>query len=216
MRFLEKEFLGKELKEYKHVLILLYYLVIGVLYLYVNKTVLPKDIVYLARFEPIDDLIPFVKYMVIPYYLWYPYLILPLVYFALKEKDSFLRLAYFLFGGMTIVYIFYIIVPNGIGIGFRPVITETDFFSRLIQNIYNADNPTNSCPSIHVLTTIGIHLSIVKSKILQNKKGLMHASRILAILICASTVMIKQHSIVDVVASIVLSVILRYIIYRKE
>jgi membrane-associated phospholipid phosphatase len=215
MKLSERKIFGQELKEYKHLLILPYYLVIGLLYLYVNKTVLPDDIQVLMRFPLIDDMIPFVKYMVIPYYVWYPYIVLPLIYFAIVEKDSFIKLAIFLYGGMTLSYIIFIIMPNGIGIGFRPEITDTDFFSTLIKNIYAIDNPTNSCPSIHVLNTMAIHASIVNSQKLGGKKWLVNLSRVTAVLIYASTVMIKQHSIIDVIASFVIGGIIYMLLYGK-
>lgn len=208
--------LGKNVSEYKHVLVLSYYLVIGLLYLYVNKTILPEDIEVLMRFPLIDDRIPFIKYMVVPYYIWYPYIIVPLVYFAFKDKDAFLQLAKFMFGGMTIGYIFFILVPNGIGIGFRPEITETDIFSRFIKNIYEVDNPTNSCPSLHVLVSIAVHGSICYSKQFKEKRWIVWGSGITAFFICASTVFIKQHSIIDVVVSLVLGWVMWKVLYKKK
>ncbi|MFR4319236.1 MAG: phosphatase PAP2 family protein [Eubacterium sp.] len=82
-------------------------------------------------------------------------------------------------------------------------------------------HPTNVCPSIHVFATISAHLCLVKSphmQKLQSRKRMKVFSLIISVLICLSTVFLKQHSVIDIVASALLAFILYFVIkwwFRK-
>lgn len=197
-----------KMKKHKHFLVLLYYIIIYLLYYYTEKITKPKYFMY----SRLDDYIPFIKYMVIPYLFWYVYIVMALIYLGFNSKEDFYKLTFFMFTGMTICFIIYLTFPNGQNL--RPVIVENDFFSNLIRNIYIKDTPTNSAPSMHVVDTIAVHKSIIKCDKLKNKKWLHISSRIVMLSIIASTVMIKQHSILDVLYGIGLSLILYFVIYK--
>ncbi len=196
--------------KYRHLLILSYYLVIGLLYQTFNRVIEPKYYVY----SFLDDYIPFLKIFIIPYLFWYVYIGMALVYFGLTSKEDFIKLALFMFGGMTICFFIYLILPNGQNL--RPLVSDQDFFSRLILNIYSTDRPTNVSPSMHVLDSIAVHIAVIRSEKLKNYKWLHWASLISAILISLSTVMIKQHSIVDGFYAILLSYVLYRVIYGSQ
>ncbi|MFT9496702.1 phosphatase PAP2 family protein [Anaerosolibacter sp.] len=197
-----------KLQNYKHFLILSYYSAIWYLYYYTEKTIQPE---YLM-FSKIDQYIPFVKCMIIPYVFWYIYIFGALLYLGLRCKDDFFKLSAFLFTGMTLSFILYFIFPNGQAL--RPVIMEKDVFSRLIRYIYTIDTPTNSAPSIHVINAMAIHMALARCKRLEKNKIIISSSFIIMMSIIASTVMIKQHSILDVVYGIGLSTLLYWFIYN--
>ncbi len=194
----------------RHLAILFYYIVMWFGYSYLNQTTVPDIYLY----HPLDSKIPFVKEMVVPYVLWYLYIFVPLTYFAFKSPDDFKKLCMFMFTGMTISYLIFYLVPNGQNL--RPVITETDIFSRIINSIYSTDRPTNSLPSMHVILSVAVNASIYNSTILAKFKKLKVFSILLCILICASTVFIKQHSILDVVAGLIVSSLLYSRIYSPH
>lgn len=196
------------LRENKHLYIVLYYAVLWVLYRTFNQIVEPKYFLWCK----LDDYIPFVKQMVIPYVIWYPYIVLPLVYMAFNSSDDFIDLCVFMFGGMTICFIIFALFPNGQNL--RPEIEVTDIYTYIINRLYSTDNPTNSLPSMHVLNSVAIHCAIARCKKLRKIKWVYPVSLILMILISASTVMIKQHSILDVFAATVLSYTLYVLIYK--
>lgn len=198
------------LKENKHFLILSYYLVIFLLYNYTEKVVKPEYIMY----SKLDDYIPFVKEMVIPYLFWYMYIIIALIYLGFNSKEDFYKLSGFMFVGMTICFFLYLLFPNGQNL--RPTILENDFFSNIIKSIYASDTPTNCAPSMHVLDSIAVHAAVVKCKKLKNKKIIKRISAIIMVLIIASTVMIKQHSIIDVLYGTMLSLIIYWAIYKVK
>ena len=64
------------------------------------------------------------------------------------------------------------------------------------------------CPSIHVSSTVAVHLTICHAASVRNKKPIRTLSWIVTILICLSTMFIKQHSLVDVLCGWILSLIL--------
>ena len=65
----------------------------------------------------LDDLIPFCKYAIIPYSLWFPWIPFTLFFILYKgERSDFWRLCLPLFAGMTMALLFYAIVPNGLAL----------------------------------------------------------------------------------------------------
>lgn len=62
----------------------------------------------------LDDLIPFCKYAIIPYYLWFAWIPCTLFYLLwFNDRREFWRLCLPLFTGMTLSLLFCAIVPNG-------------------------------------------------------------------------------------------------------
>jgi hypothetical protein len=134
------------------------------------------------------------------------------VYLGRVSKKDYYRLCVFLFGGMCICYTIYMIFPNAQNL--RPVITEDDIFSRVIQYIYATDTNTNVSPSIHVFNSIAVHIALINCPEFNKKKFWKYASLITMILISLSTVFIKQHSIKDGMWAVVLAAVLYLVIYH--
>ena len=105
------------------------------------------------------------------------------------------------------------IFPNGQFA--RPSVPGKDVFSQLVLLIYSHDATNNVCPSIHVANAIGVHLALTNySCFKENHKIANFVSLVLMILISASTVFVKQHSILDVLAGALLSIIVYLGIYQ--
>jgi len=133
------------------------------------------------------------------------------IYLGIVSKKDYYRLFLFMFFGMAICYATYGIFPNGQSL--RPVITDTDIFSRVMRNIYATDTPTNVAPSIHVLNSIAIHVGLVGYEPFKKNWILRGTSFILMVTISASTVFVKQHSILDGIWAVALSLVLYVAIY---
>ncbi|MDP4095077.1 MAG: phosphatidic acid phosphatase [Bacillota bacterium] len=159
----------------------------------------------------LDDQIPFVKEFFIVYCTWYLYLFVSLLYFGLRSKTDFTKLQAYLFTGMGICLLVFIVYPNAID--FRPVVQQTDLLSRMIAYMFSFDVSTMVTPSMHVFASVSVHLSLYTSRLTKNNKVLLIFSFILMSLICASTVFIKQHSVIDVFWGIVLALILYFPVY---
>ena len=189
-------------------------LFIGFLILYAEFSLLEKHIVPLHWVScSFDDLIPFVPVFVIPYVLWFPLIAIVLIQLCFSDRGDFVRTIMLVYAGMATAMVIYIIYPHGQPL--RPDVLEDDFFSNIVRRMFYAnDTNTNCCPSIHVLNQLAIHIGVCKSKLFKNRRGWKLASLILTIFICASTVFIKQHSIIDVVLAAALEPLLYLIVFK--
>ncbi|HJD21573.1 MAG TPA: hypothetical protein H9915_07125 [Candidatus Gemmiger faecigallinarum] len=157
----------------------------------------------------LDDMIPFVKYAIIPYYLWFGWIVGTLFWQLYRApKREFWRLCLPLFAGMTIALMICAVIPNGVNL--RPAFIEgNDIFSQLVRGLWSADTSTNVCPSIHVFNSITLDLAYQRSSLLTGRKGraVRLGARIMDISIILSTMLLKQHSVIDVACGIVLAVV---------
>ena len=170
---------------------------------------------YFHMHTPLDEMIPFCEFFAVPYMLWYLYVIVPVFLFVFKDKKAYYRTFAFLAGGMTVCMVIYTFLPTIQTL--RPVFFERDnFFTGRVEFIYTADNAANVCPSIHVYNSIGVHIGVCKSAWLKEKKWIKYGSLALCILICASTVFIKQHSITDGLCAVALACIFYLVVYRPN
>ena len=163
----------------------------------------------------LDHYIPFCEWFIIPYLLWFAYIVATVVYFFFTNKRDFTRLCLFLFVGMTICLAIYYIWPNGHHLRQDlAALGRENIFTRMVAHLYTIDTSTNVCPSIHTLNSVGACIAIFHSNALKNKKWIRIGSLILSISICLSTVFLKQHSILDVFAAMAVAVPLYLIAYR--
>ena len=165
---------------------------------------------------PVDRLIPFWEWAVIPYIMWYPFMIAMAFYLYFTDARAFKRyMLYFIIGFFSTVA-FCAVVPNGTAADFRP---DTDALGRsnvatwLLNNfIWKNDTYTNVLPSLHVVGTIMVVFGFFDSKLKKNK-ALGALVLLLAAAIIASTVFVKQHAILDVIVGAVYIAVLYVLIY---
>ena len=118
-----------------------------------------------------DDWIPFCEFFIVPYMLWFPYMILAVIYFIFfnKNKHEYYQLAFNLMMGMTVFLIVSYVYPNAQHI--RPTEFPRDnIFTDIVKWLYSTDTPTNILPSIHVFNSLAIHMSLTNCEALRNKK----------------------------------------------
>ena len=160
----------------------------------------------------IDDMIPFCEIFVIPYFLWFVYIAASCVFMLLKANNQeFISFALSLIIGMSVCMIICMIYPNGLTL--RPESTSDTILGKMVASLYKTDTPTNVFPSIHVYNSIAVHVALVKCTALKNHKPVKNASLILCILICMSTVFLKQHSLYDVAGGIILIGVIYHLLY---
>lgn len=199
--------------KYRHGIPLLIY---GAIYLtwfcHLEQTVTKH---YKVIHMDVDDYIPFCEIFVIPYFLWFAYVAGEVLYFFFTSKEDYYRTCIFLFIGMTIFLIVSTLWPNGHHL--RPMTMPRDnIFTQMISGLYQTDTSTNLWPSIHVYNSIGAHLAIARSRAFENKKGIRIGSLVLAISIVLSTVLIKQHSVFDVLTAFVMAAVMYLVVYRLD
>ncbi len=176
-----------------------------------NKVIVPKYLIHLSA----DNHIPFVPAFIIPYELWFPYVLVTVLYFLFTAKEEYKRLFVFLTTGMTLFLIVSTLFPNGQNL--RPnLIGNEGFFEGWVAHLYKTDTPTNIWPSIHVYNSLGIEFAVARSEKLKKYKFIRISSFILCILIIMSTMFLKQHSVFDVGTAIILGVLMYYLVYYVD
>lgn len=210
MKLTDKANLKQIINKYRHGIILVYFFFYMIWFTYLERSV--------TRFTPVysklDKYIPFMEIFVIPYLLWFVYIFITVAYFFFTSKKDFYRCCAFLFIGMTICLTIYTLWPNGHYLRVNiDALGRDNIFLRIVRLLYEIDTSTNVCPSIHVYNSIGAMIAIRKSERLRHIKWMQISVFILTVLICMSTVFLKQHSILDVFSAIALSFIMYAIVY---
>ena len=163
----------------------------------------------------IDDMIPFNPIGIIPYFLWFPWIAATILILLRKgPRKEYVQSCLTMYIGMTLILIFYCIVPNGLNL--RPaVIPGKDFLSSLVQWIYNNDSPLNVCPSLHVYVSVCMDLAWTHSSLLEDKKWVRILLHVLDLSICIGVMLVKQHSIIDVITGLILAVLIDLLVSKK-
>ena len=189
--------------------VLIYFIMYMVWFLLLEEFRDPVIIVH----SRLDDIIPFVPVFIVPYVLWFFYISLPTLWFLRHSREDFWNLVRYMFTGMTVALAIYTIVPTGLHL--RTAVTGTDVFSNLVQFLYVTDTSTNVCPSIHVMNSIAVNVIVQRYNGFKHPLLIKTSSYVLAVLICASTVLLKQHSVIDVFWAIVMEVLLYSLSYKS-
>ena len=170
---------------------------------------------YFVIHSVFDDYIPFIEIFIIPYLLWFVYVSGTVLYFFFTDKQGFYRICTLLITGMTLFLIICTIFPNGLDL--RPsTFARDNIFVDLVRFIYRADTSTNVLPSLHVYNSIGCYIAIRNSQKLRQYKWVQNGSLVLTVSIVLSTMFLKQHSVVDVIAAIVMIYFIYQFVYIPE
>ena len=158
---------------------------------------------YQVMYHPLDDVIPFCELFVIPYLFWFVFMGFAYVYAFFAEPRAFRRMMWFTiltYGSGLLMFLIFPTCQN-----LRPdVFVRDNFLTRVMAWFYTCDTSTNVCPSLHVCGSLAAAFGFVDTKRFSTK-GWKTTIYIIALTICASTVFVKQHSIIDTVFGFVFS-----------
>lgn len=164
----------------------------------------------------IDKVIPYCSVFIVPYLLWFPYQFVLLGYFfmgGLNHKE-FYRFMIYICGGMTCFLLVSWLYPNALEL--RPVLqSDGSVFDRMVQGLYRIDTPTNVLPSIHVFNSVAFHVTFCRGLERGSRRGWKRLSFALIVLIVISTVLIKQHSVIDIVLGFVMAGMGYLLVYQR-
>lgn len=166
----------------------------------------------------IDDRIPIVAIFVIPYLVSLPFWLGGTVLASLTEKKNFytyisgLWFAYFT---GTLIFTFIPTYIDRVAEGLIQYSNQPGFFNFLFKVVYLSDGGNYGyClfPSYHCMISLFCYLGVRKRN--EVPKGTRVFMLVMTILICMSTVFIKQHYFIDVIGGVT-HAILCYTIARK-
>lgn len=190
---------------YKHGLWIIVYMIFYLLGFFILENAEHRH--YHVIHSWLDDQIPFCEYFVIPYLLWFVYMVVGVCWFIFRSKDKreYYQLISVLSIGMTIFLVVSCIYPNRQDL--RPtVFANHNLFTQMVQALYATDTPTNVLPSIHVFNSLVMFYAINGSAQFKERRGIRIFCGVLSVSIVLSTMFLKQHSVVDVSLGILLSV----------
>lgn len=196
--------------KYRHLFLLLFWPVYLTAFVLTEKFVTPIYDIHC----PLDDIIPFCEFFVIPYVLWYALLAFVSLYTLFFDIPSFKKFYIFLSVTCVITFAIYIIFPNMQNL--RPTeFARDNILVDIMKNLYAIDTNTNVCPSIHVIFSLGMLFTLWNSKHF-NSFIWRTVAVIVTVFICLATVFLKQHSVIDIITGAALSVVVFGIISLKS
>lgn len=144
----------------------------------------------------LDAYVPFVPLFVFPYLLYYPWLLLPV--FVLRTRESFFR-ALAAFAVMQVIaQTVYVLFPAQMN---RPAVTQLGLSAALVRFVYRVDQGWNVFPSLHVAHALLVAILFFRYGRVWTRLPVALGS----LLICMSTVLIKQHYVIDIPAGVLLT-----------
>ncbi|MEE0968819.1 MAG: phosphatidic acid phosphatase [Clostridia bacterium] len=206
-----KSFSLKKLKtpEFSHLLLLLFWPLYGFMFMAV-EILIPRAYYY-PVWCSLDDLIPFNELFIIPYWAWFVFLVGMILYLGLFDIENFRNFMYFIIISYSFTIIIYLIFPTCQNL--RPDIERDNIFASAVRGLYDFDTNTNVCPSIHVLGMAACFFGGWRAKGMQGL-GWKIFWIISLILVSASTVFLKQHSIIDVFCASLLCAVTYFAVYK--
>ncbi|MBQ3164349.1 MAG: phosphatase PAP2 family protein [Lachnospiraceae bacterium] len=211
-----KKVLKKSLREcwfkYKALVIMAVYCVV---YLTVFFYLEQRNTSYYVIQFGIDAYIPFCEYFIVPYLLWFAYVALAVVYFGIKDQEEGNKMIAFLIVGMTVFLVISAVFPNGHHL--RPkTFARDNVFIDMVKKLYVADTSTNVLPSIHVYNSLAVMITVWRTNLLKKHRVIKASLMFLGVSIICSTVLLKQHSMLDVLVAFILGALVYTICYRDE
>lgn len=197
--------------QYRHLLLLLGWVGYFIMY-FLTERFIPAQICY-PVYCFLDDLVPFCEWFVIPYVGWYLLIIVSLLYFLLYNVDNFKNLQKYIIITQIVAVIIYIVFPNRQDL--RPAdFPRNNLLSDLVGFIYANDTNTGVCPSLHVAYSLGIASAWLKEK--SACKTVKTFVVVFVILVCMSVSFIKQHSVVDIFAAVLVCILAEVLVFGKN
>ncbi|MDR3310031.1 MAG: phosphatase PAP2 family protein [Oscillospiraceae bacterium] len=155
---------------------------------------------YYVTYSPLDDYIPFVPQFIWFYYGWFPLLGTVGFFLLFADAPVFRRYVWALMLGMFLCLGFYVIFPSGQNLRPADGLIPVTVSGNMLRGLYAFDTNTNVLPSMHVYAAIVAFVALADCRLSRRTAVLIPAGAF-CLLVCAATVLIKQHSIIDIFAA---------------
>ena len=134
------------------------------------------------------------------------------LYTLFYDVDTFKRYSKFLTISMSVSSVIFLLYPSCQNL--RPEVFPRDnFLTDCVNLLYTVDTNTNVFPSEHAIGSFAVWLAALHTKRLRTPLRITLIT-VLTTLTCFSTVFLKQHSILDVVAAVPICIIAYLFCFR--
>ena len=141
----------------------------------------------------VDTYFPTINIFLFPYFFYFIYIFIGPYFIGYKSKELLHKYTTILIVSSTIGFFIFILFPT--------CVDRSIFKQEIWTIIYSFDRHGNACPSFHVLVTWCIWIYFRQLVISNKLKITVH---ILTYLIVFSTVLIRQHGLIDIPVAIVI------------
>ena len=158
----------------------------------------------------LDKEIPFIPQFIYIYNLFYPFIFIAFYYLFKKDENTYYQGIIAGIIGFLLCDMIYLYYPT---IMLRPPIPNNiDFLTEFIVKItYFFDEPALNCfPSIHCLFCFQIIFSYLKTRSINTKHKILGIT--ISLLTIISTILVKQHYILDIISAFLICTIANIII----
>ena len=147
--------------------------------------------------------VPFIKYFVYFYDIWYPFVLLTAFIIYKHDKEVYYKLVFTMIIGAFLSHITFLIYPTTV---IRPEISVHSLTDFILYVTYKTDTPAVNClPSVHCLFCFILSYYTLKCKNLNIKYKLLITT--VFMLIVLSTFFIYQHVIEDAILALIYAII---------
>lgn len=190
--------------------LLIYFVLYMIAFTLLERFIQPKYFIHCG----LDDLIPFCKWALIPYVFWFIWIPFVVLYLLWKDQEQFDRFYWAMVLGSACALLIYALFPNGLNL--RRPIYEQDLMSQLVVLLRKLDTSTNVCPSLHVYQSACACIAVFRSRSMQRWRVF---AVIATVAISWSTMLLDQHSVIDVVCGLLLCLFVDCVltvVYRRK
>lgn len=179
---------------------------------FLTENLIPAEVCHVI-WCPLDDIIPFCELFLIPYVGWYFLIAGSLLYFMLYNPQNFRNMMRYIIITQIFAVAIYVVFPSRQDL--RPEVFPRDnILTAIIGLLYSLDTSTGVCPSLHVAYSIGIASTWIREKSVGAAVKILIV--LFAILVCLSTMFIKQHSAVDFFAALPICLLAEYWVFHRK
>lgn len=194
---------------FNHLFMLAFWPVFGIVFAWIEKCYPVSQYINVA--SPLDQIIPFCEWFVIPYVFWFAYIIGMHVYTLLFDVTLFRKMMWFFIITYSVTIVIYLVFPTCQNL--RPQTFERDnLLTKFMTYYYTMDTHTNVCPSLHVIGSLAVMFTSWHAE--KWNVGAKIATSIIAVLICVSTVFVKQHSVVDILVALPICIMTYFMVFK--
>ncbi len=198
--------------QFRHIKLLFFWPVFGLLFGFVERFY--RVDFYYPMHCRLDDWIPFCEWFFIPYMFWFVFLAGMHLYTLFYDVDAFRRMMKYIIITYSAAMLTYLLFPTCQEL--RPIAFERDnLLTQWIAAFYQFDTNTNVCPSIHVIGSLAVMDAGLWTRRIRSMWW-KSAFVIVALLICLSTVFMKQHSVIDLLAALPICAVAHWICYKRN
>ncbi len=146
-----------------------------------------------------DAKIPLIKELILVYHTFMPMVVITCLMVMLRSRDEFWKMIFVLFMSQTLAYVIYTFCQTYVP-RYDTSKLGDDFFSKILKFTYEIDGNYSGAPSLHVSNMVISMIFLTRSTYKTSTKIWLN---LYYFLIAITTVLVKQHVVLDIPAGMI-------------